>query len=156
MILRETFQSSGFTLIEILIAIALFLLLAAASFSIYGNLAVSSQLDDAHSGILSALRIARVYSMSGLNNSSHGVYFEDNPVQDKYILYQGPSYLSRDTNYDNAVTLDSSLSIFTDFTSNDVNFSMGRGIPNATGTVTISHSAKGFKNISINRFGIAE
>lgn len=147
---------SGFTLIEILIVIALFLLLSAASFSIYGNLSVSSQLDDAHSGILGTLRTARERAISRLNNSGHGVYFDDAGLEDRYILYQGPSYAARDIGYDRILTLDSSLSLSTDFPSNDINFSMGRGIPNATGTVTITHSVKGLKYISVNRFGIAE
>lgn len=147
----------GFTLIELLIITAIILLMAGALFPLYANLTASSQLDDAHSGILSVLRTARERSLARLNNYPHGVYFEINAgLEDRYILYQGVSYAARNTNYDRAVTLDSALSISTTVAPGDINFSMGLGRPNATGTVTITHSVKGTREIRINSLGIAE
>lgn len=147
----------GFTLLEVLTTIAIFLLIAAGIIPIYGNLTASSQLDDSHSGILNALRVAREQSIARLNDSSHGVYFEINPsTADRYILYQGASYASRDVQYDLAISLDNAIVLSTTFPGNEVNFSGGFGRPNTIGTIAISHSVKGSKSISVNSFGIAE
>jgi len=92
-----------------------------------------------------------------LNNSSHGVYFEINTGSaDRFILYQGGSYAGRDTTYDRPTTLDNVLSLSTIISGNEVNFSKGLGVPNATGTVILTHDVTGSKTMSINDFGIVE
>jgi prepilin-type N-terminal cleavage/methylation domain-containing protein len=68
-------MSRGFTLIELLIVIAITIILAGVSFPIYGNLQVGARLNESSSLLVQSLRIARERSVSGYNNSDHGVYF---------------------------------------------------------------------------------
>jgi prepilin-type N-terminal cleavage/methylation domain-containing protein len=149
----------GFTIIELLIVITITLILAAASVPIYGNLQVSAQLNENSAQIIQALRTAREYSVAGFNNVQHGVFFEINPdSDDRYILYQGSTYATRNSSYDRAVTLDSSLTLSTSLTggANEVNFSKGLGTPIQIGTITLTHDASGSKVIVVNSFGMVE
>ena len=159
MILPVTFKDkhAGFTLIELLIVIGITLVLATAAIPIYGNLQVSAQLNENTSQIVQTVRIARGRSVARLNNTSHGVYFEINSAaNDRFILYQGDSYVGRDELYDRVAILDPALSLSTTLSGNEVNFSRGLGIPNTTGTVTLKHDVVGIKTMSINVFGIVE
>ena len=152
-------KGRGFTLIELLIVIAITLILAAATVPIYGNLQVSSQLNENTSQIIQNLRTARERSVARLNNAQHGVYFEVvTPGQDKYALYQGATYDSRDSSYDREVTLDAALS-FTlpgGAAEYEINFSRGLGLPNATGTITLTHDVTGTRQITTNNLGMVE
>ncbi len=148
---------SGFTLVELLLVIAIMLALAVAAAPLYGNIHPSTQLNDNIAQIIQTTRIARERSFSRFNNSSHGVYFEINPSgDDKLILYQGNSYALRDAGYDREVPLSSSLSLSTTLPGNEIHFSKGFGIPNATGTVTLTHETRGARIMGINDFGMVE
>jgi prepilin-type N-terminal cleavage/methylation domain-containing protein len=151
-------KSAGFTLIELLIVIAVTLILAAAAAPIYGNLQVSSQLNDSSDQIIQTLRTARTYSISRLNNASHGVYFEINPsASDRFILYQGASYATRDSTYDRPVTLGPDIVLSTTLSGNESSFSKSLGSPTATGTVTVSHGVlQSTRVININDHGSIE
>ena len=142
----------GFTLIELLIVIGVTLILVVAALPMYGSLQVSAQLNENSSLIIQTLRIARERSVAGFNNEEHGVYF----TSGAYTLYQGPSYAARDSSYDRTTTLPSALSVSTTFAGGEVNFSKGLGVPNNTGTVTLTHDVKGAKAITINSFGKVE
>ncbi|MFC1701097.1 Tfp pilus assembly protein FimT/FimU [Patescibacteria group bacterium] len=144
----------GFTFIELLIVIAIMLVIAVAASPIYGNLMASSQLNENTSQIIQIVRTAREQSSAWLNDSAHGVYF--NITEKKYILYQGDSYASRNTNYDRETSLDSSLSLSTTLSNNEINFSKGLGMPNNTGNITLSHDASNSRIITINSFGMTE
>ncbi len=154
---KSVVPRKGFTVIELLIVLGIMGVLAAAAAPLYGNMQLSAQLDENISQITQTARIARERSFSRLNNSSHGIYFEINPSgNDKFILYQGDSYATRNAEYDRVFTLDPSLSLSTTIMGNEINFSKEFGIPNATGTVTIFHSVKGSRTMRINRLGMAE
>lgn len=142
----------GFTLTELLIVIGITIIVAAATIPIYGNLQISAQLNDNTAQIVQIIREAREMSMSRYNNSSHGVQF--NPSN--YVLYQGNSYLTRDNSYDRQFVLDNPLTLTPDLGGSDVNFSKGLGVPNATGTITLSHDVEGVRQIIINDLGIVE
>ncbi|MEK7453101.1 MAG: type II secretion system protein [Patescibacteria group bacterium] len=147
----------GFTLIELLLVIGITLILAAASVPVYGNLQVSAQLNENTAQIIQAIRTARGRSIAGLNNASHGIYFEINAgSSDRFTLYQGSSYIGRNSLYDRVVTLDNALSILTTLSGNEVNFSKGLGVPNANGMVTLTHTVNSNRVIDINNFGVVE
>lgn len=147
----------SFTLIELIIVMAIMLILVAIGAPIYGNLQVKSQLNENASQLVQNLRIIKVRSIAGLNNSAHGVYFEINPeTNDQYILYQGSSYASRDSSYDLVITLDQVLTITTSLTGQEVNFSQGLGVPDNTGEIILSHDTSGNKVISINALGLIQ
>jgi len=157
------FFMKGVTIVELLIVIAVGSILAAAGISIYGNLQGSVQLNETSSEIIQLLRIAKARSEARLNSKRHGVYLEINlEGNDKAILYQGLSYTTRDQEHDRTLVLDGVLSISTqDFSlvlgdDVDINFSLGLGMPDNTGTMTITHSVDGMRVIGLNVLGMAE
>ena len=155
--LQKFRDKDAFTLVELLITIAIILIIAVAAIPIYGNLQVTSQLNESSSQIIQAIRIARERSVAGLNNSRHGVYLEINTdAADKYILYQGSTYASRQTDYDLEVTLDNPLTLSTTLTGSEVNFITGSGVASSTGIITLTHDTGGTRTISINSMGAVE
>ncbi|MFH1522569.1 MAG: GxxExxY protein [Patescibacteria group bacterium] len=153
----------GFTLIELLIVISITSILMVAAIPIYGNLQVTTQLNENTSQIIQSIRTARVRSVAGYNNSEHGVYFEINFFgNDKYILYQGPSYLLRSSAYDKENILDKALSfntigfILSNGKDVDINFSKGLGMSNNAGDIILTHDVDGDRNITVNEYGKIE
>jgi len=146
----------AFTLVELLIVIGITIIFAVAAIPIYGNLQVSSQLNDAETEIIQFLRTAQQESMARYNSAAHGVKFQ----ADRYILYQGSTHALRDSDYDRETVLDSSMelswSLFGTGQSDEVNFSKGLGVPDMTGTITVTHDVQGTRVISINSYGKVE
>ena len=146
----------GFTLVEVLLAIGIALVLLVAATPLYTNLLISSQLNEHTSQIVQTLRIAREQSVARLNNAEHGLKIES----DRYILYQGASYTLRNSAYDREIVLDSgvilSWSLVGTGADGDITFSRGLGVPNSTGTITITHDTSGTRSIFINSLGIVE
>ncbi|MCD4694166.1 prepilin-type N-terminal cleavage/methylation domain-containing protein [bacterium] len=150
-------MSRGFTLIELLIVIAITIILAGVSFPIYGNLQVGARLNESSSLLVQSLRIARERSVSGYNNSDHGVYFlkDAQGDRDEYILYQGSSYVTRNSSYDYPVLLKRGLDLSFpgDVNNYDINFSQGVGYPFNFGSINLAHETKGSLNIVVKESG---
>ncbi|PIT92167.1 MAG: hypothetical protein COU08_03730 [Candidatus Harrisonbacteria bacterium CG10_big_fil_rev_8_21_14_0_10_42_17] len=145
-------KKHGLTTIELIIVIAITIILAGSAAPIYGGLQVQSQLNEASSGVVQALRAAREESTSGVNNSAHGVRFNTT----NYSIYEGDSYTTRVQSEDRTFTLRSAVSLTTTLTNDEVNFSKGRGIPDNTGSVTLTHVTSGTRVIMINEFGVID
>ncbi|MBU1132015.1 prepilin-type N-terminal cleavage/methylation domain-containing protein [Patescibacteria group bacterium] len=142
-------KQSGFTLIEVLIVVSITVVLAISAVFAFGNLQVSSQLNENTEQMIQTLRTAQERSFARINDSPHGVKFQTN----KFILYQGTSYATRNAAYDRETVLDTSLTITTTLTNDEVNFSRQLGMPDHTGNVTLTHATSGSRQISINSFG---
>jgi Tfp pilus assembly protein FimT len=159
MLLRYNTQtnvfSHGFTMVELLITIAIAIVLFSAVMSLQGNYGASAQLYSANIQILQTLRIAREKSIAGLNNSPHGVFFEHNAIaKDRIILYQGTSYALRDPLYDREIVFPLVLSVSSTLTNNDITFSKGVGTPNNIGTITLIHGGGVNAALSVNVLGV--
>jgi len=142
----------GFTLIELLITISITVVLAVAAMPIYSKFQVHSQINESTSLIIQTLRTAKQRSEVRLNNSSHGVWFSSN----EFVLYQGNSYSSRDTDYDRGQEVDPSIIISTTLSGGEINFSKSFGEPDNIGTITLTHDIGEERIININSLGIIE
>ncbi|MDD2656791.1 MAG: prepilin-type N-terminal cleavage/methylation domain-containing protein [Patescibacteria group bacterium] len=156
-------NSKGFTLYELIVVLAITSIIVAAAVPVYGNFQGKLQLLDSSADIVQILRTARGQSLVGYNDSAHGVYFViNNSGVDSFVFYQGDSYTARNQDYDQTTELKSVLAIsnssFTLSNNNiDINFTKGGlGLPNNTGSLILSHSITGQKNISVNSFGMVE
>lgn len=145
-------RSAGFTLVELLIVIGITTILAGVSAVVYGNLQVSTQLNETSYALVQNLRLAREQSIAGLDNVTHGIKFDSN----NYTLYQGASYLTRQSAYDRVFPIASAIVLTPDLSlpGQEIIFSRGNGMPSATGTVTLSHVVSGTRAVVINDLGI--
>lgn len=143
----------GFSMVEILLVISIFVLLSAVSLPFYNNLHIDLLIKKTGIDITQSLRLAKVRSESWLNNSAHGVYFSTSTI----TVYQGDSYALRDSVYDEEFLVTNPLSLSYDIVSRDINFSKGLGSPSATGTIQILNSTTStIKTITINDLGIID
>lgn len=146
----------GFTLIEVIVVITIGVILAAAAIPIAATLQASVQLSESATQLTQTLRIARQKSIDRVNDARHGVYLIQTGQSDSYVLYQGDSYAGRDPNADQITVLAPALNLTTTLLGNEVNFSSGIGLPDANGTITLTHANQGTKTIAINAAGTIE
>lgn len=91
--LRFMFQDSknGFTLLEILISLGIFLLILGATTPFTFQFYRRYQLDSDRSTLIGLLRQARTLSLNGQGGIDHGVYI----ASSQFTLFDGASYAAR-------------------------------------------------------------
>ena len=149
-------KQSGFTLMELLIVIGIFVVIGVLSIPFYGNWQITMPIDIAVNDLVELCKLAQARSEAGFNNSAHGVYFLFGS-EDKVILYQGKNYALRDQDFDYQIIFDSALSLSTSWDGNEINFSLSSGMPSATGTIMIKHIADNkIGEVNINNLGVIQ
>ena len=78
----------GFTLVEILVVIAIISVISGITFYFFGNANDRQVLEKNVSGVTSLIRNARLLSVASKNASVFGIHFES----DKAVLFEGSSY----------------------------------------------------------------
>ncbi|OGF62775.1 hypothetical protein A2662_00215 [Candidatus Giovannonibacteria bacterium RIFCSPHIGHO2_01_FULL_45_33] len=78
----------GFTLLEILVSMAIIVVLSALIFSVMSSFGESNKLTEANSGIIGLLRDARSRTLASEFGSNFGVHFENT----KAVLFRGDVY----------------------------------------------------------------
>ena len=146
----------GFTLTEVLIVVGIALVLFSAAIPMYGGFQVSAQLNDSSALFVQHMRMAKQHARARFHEQSHGIYVDVGQDTNRYVRYEGNSYASRNTAYDQVESFGGEMNLSTDIPGGDVHFSAGTGYPSATGTVTFSHAAGGSRVIEINSFGTIE
>ena len=136
---------SGFTLIEILIALSTIAALAVVALPLYVSLQTRNDLDVAATEVVSSERRAQTLAQAGSGDTSWGVSIQAGTI----VLFQGTSYASRTVASDEIFTMPSTITpsglteiVFTKFT----------GTPASVGTTTLT-SVGGVRNIGINAVG---
>ena len=124
---------SGFTLIESLLVVALFGVVAVFMFPLtlsFYNVQILSEIEI---GVQTALQNAQVNAVTQKNDSAHGVKM----LSDSYVLFQGDSYLTRNTLLDTPILYPSTL----EYTGVDeIVFEQYTGKPSATGTLSFEYA----------------
>lgn len=145
----------GFSLLEILISIAVISVVSVLVVSGFSSFRESAQLNEAQSQILGNLRDARNRTLSSQKNTQYGVHFEASRI----VLFSGSSYSAgsslNEPHLFPPITRISSISFGGPI---DIVFARLTGAASASGTVTIesiSNTSK-TKIITILSSGIAE
>ena len=90
--LARSNNKSGFTLIEIIVVIAIVGILAAIISSPFGKFRNAQALQNTTNAIVSVINSARTKTLASVNNTSYGVHIDS----DRVILFTGISYNSED------------------------------------------------------------
>lgn len=137
---------NGFTLVEILLALALIAFIAGISIPVYQSFQVKNELDNAFGALIQTLRRAQLLSQAVEGDSSWGVYLQS----DSLTLFKGTNFAARDTNFDEIFTFQTEL---TPSGLQEVVFSKFTGLPQATGTIALTTNTGETKSATINEKG---
>jgi len=144
---------NGFTIVEVIIVVAFFSILAFVSVSFYQSFQVTYELNTSINELVQNLRRAQSKAMASEGDSKHGIYFNSG-YGATYVLFKGNSYATRDTDYDEETILSNNINLTYGLGGGqEVVFSKFRGRPNNTGTITITSINGDYKTITINTAG---
>lgn len=141
----------GFTLIELILVIALMTVIGGMSVPFFQSFQVSTDLATYADTVNRTLRRAQAQAIAGQNTDSWGVYFDTS--NNVVTLFIGEDYASRDQSFDQSETFTSGFTITTDF-GDEVYFDIFSGNPSTAGAVTLTSDVNDEKIISVNSLGI--
>lgn len=136
----------GFTLLELLLSMALISILVGMTMTVYYATQVKNGLDIAASTLTQGLRRAQALAQNGDSDSSWGVYINAGSI----TLFKGSTYATRDTTMDETATYASNI---TASGTKEIDFTKFTGDPTSTATFTLSTSAD-TKTITVNAKGM--
>jgi prepilin-type N-terminal cleavage/methylation domain-containing protein len=137
---------SGFTLIEIILVVALIGIISGIGLPLFNMMSGSNNLDIAENMLVASLRRAEVLSASSLGDSEWGVGI----TPGAFVLFKGASYASRDAGFDEVYDVSDSIKA-SGLT--EVTFSKMSGIPHLGGTITLTSPSGETKQVTINAKG---
>lgn len=138
-------DNKGFTLIEVVIVMAILAIIGGLGLFVGTDFYRSYILRTERDTLVSILQRQRSRALNNINDSHHGVFLED----DRYTVFQGDSYASRDHDYDEVVNLPRSVTLDG---ITQVVFEPLSGESSAEGDITISRDPQVF-TISLNNEG---
>jgi prepilin-type N-terminal cleavage/methylation domain-containing protein len=139
-------MKKGFTLIEMLLVIALFMILAGLSTPFYARFLTQNNVNNVVDQLSGQLRKAQIYAMMGRQNGAWGVTVNSGAI----ILFQGSSYATRNSAFDEKFLLNPNISI-TGLT--EVVFAKVSGLPSTTPTIVITGNNSS-KTVTVNSQGV--
>lgn len=99
----------GTTLLEIILVIAVIIIMATGTFTIFSSFITNTYIDDTAQEIVHTLRKANTNTIARLYDLRWGVYFND--TAKSFSLFAGGSYAARDTQYDTVTNLPASVTL---------------------------------------------
>jgi len=140
-------MQKGFTLIEILLSVAIITLLVGLSLPVYESFVRRNDLDLTTQNIVSTLRRAQVYARSGDQDSDWGVRVDPSSL----TLFKGATYSTRNTAFDEVVPIPASMSA-SGIT--DMVFAELSGAPSTTGSYTLTSTTNDVRTVTVNAKGM--
>jgi type II secretory pathway pseudopilin PulG len=137
----------GFTLLEVLLSVALITLITGSSVAVYQSFQVRNDLDIAATTMAQTERRAQVLAESSAGDTSWGVNVQSGTI----TLFKGASYATRDASFDELSAVPTSI---TPSGFLEVVFAKFTGLPTTTGTTTLTSSINETRAIAINAKGM--
>lgn len=134
-VFKKPNKEAAFTLIEVTLVTALIFILSSFVSPIGISFYHSQVAKETADGLVSALRQAQSFSVSGKYDSSFGVYIGSQ----EYVLFRGSSYASREAVEDVSFPISNTVEVSGP---SEITFSVFNGVPSATGTINISMNTK--------------
>lgn len=160
--MKRSQTNRAFTLIELMIVIAITVLITSVSGAVYANLIQNTYLDTISEEIVANLRLAQMRSISNFHDQPWGIHFNDTSTpgeSDSFILFQGSDYASRDNSWDIETELPPNIT-YTIVTltggGDDVVFDQLSGQTIQNGTIQITNTQTETKTINVNQMGQIE
>ena len=138
--------STGFTLIEVLLSIALITVLAGIAIPTYYSLLYRNDLDVVKNQVVQSLRRAEVLSSVNDGDVTWGFKIQSGSI----VIFKGTNYISRAVNYDEIYQISNSI---TPSGLTEIVFAKMTGFPQSAGTVILTSQNNETRNITINSKG---
>jgi len=138
---------AGFTLIEMILSVAMIGIMTAIIVPIYYSFQVRNDLDIAAVTAAQSLRRAALLSQAVDGDTSWGVKIQTGNI----TVFKGISYVVRNTMYDEVSNLPTSI---TPSGLSEIVFTKFSGLPGSTGTITLTSNANETRTITINPKGM--
>ena len=145
----------GVTMIELLVVIAVLGILVLIVSPKFAQIRENAVFKTAVNDVLSSINKAKGSTLASLNSSEYGVHFQS----DKVIIFKGKVFSVSDS--DNEIISITTPSLISNVilggvsgTSGDIYFNRLLGVPNTTGTITIT-TPSFLKIITINATGVS-
>ena len=136
----------GFTLLEVLLSIALIAVLVGMSIPIFQSFQNKNDLDIAATVTVQNLRRAQVLAQAMDGDTSWGTHLQSGSI----VLFKGTSWTGRDSNYDEVFEISPSLVLSG---LSEIIFGKFSGVPQATGNITLTSVNNDARTITINSKG---
>jgi len=153
-------NKKGFTILELVLAIAVLTIVVSTSFITLANFFSSTALDTTNSNIVHFLRKAKANSVYRLNDGSWGVYFYDGGGNGSSMtLFKGSTYSSRDQIFDDEYEIPGAVTfqnISLAGVGTEVVFEMITGETSNTGSIQIQDENSNSYSITVNSLGNIE
>lgn len=143
---RENHEETGFTLLEVILFIALIGILAGTFFSVFTNFQITTDLDLASLSLVQSLRRAQFLAQGVFQDSDWGVKTES----ERITIFKGASFSGRDASQDEIIDFPSALEVSGN---TEIVFEKLSGEPDLTGLITLSTTSGTNREISLNEKG---
>lgn len=140
-------NQNGFTLVELLLSVALLAIILLLGSPISYNIYLRNDLDITASNIVQANRRAQALSQAYSGDSSWGVYIQSGSI----TIYKGTSYSARDTDFDEITEVSNAL---TPSGVQEILYSKFDGEPQTTGSIILTSSNNETRTITIAEKGM--
>lgn len=138
---------SAFTLIEVILMTALFLVLAGMSSVFYGQFLLNNAVSETGNRFISFARTAQGYATSGKGGLPWGIAQSGG----KLFLFEGNSFAARNTSLDRTTTIPNNVTV-NNFS--EIVFQPLSGTPSATNTITITATNGTTRTLLMNAAGV--
>ena len=140
-------SSRGFTVVELLIVVAMFSLIAGFAPAFYSRFLSQDAVAETADRLAGSLRNAQGYSLAGKGNLPWGVALNGGAL----VLFQGNSFATRNAALDRRVAVPSSVSV-SGFS--ETVFARVSGVPTAPLTVLLTASGGASRTVTMNVLGV--
>ncbi len=137
----------GFTVVELIIVIAIFTVVVAGTAPLLVQFQHKQKVGNVAEDVVQALRKAEHRSLVGERDSGWGVSFQTG----QYVVFAGSSYAARITDFDERRTVATPEYAFSG--SGELVFQRGTGKPLVPGTVSVTHFNGLIRRVSVGSNG---
>lgn len=136
----------GFTLIEVLMAVATIGLIAGIGVPVYQSFQVRNDLDIAATSFVQSLRRAQILAGAVDGDTGWGVRIQLGSI----TLFRGASYVARDATFDEVFQAPTGIA---PSGAQEIVFAKFTGLPETTGTTVLTSNTNETRTITINTKG---
>ncbi len=142
-------NQQGFTLLELLLSVAILTLLTGLSLPVYESFVRRNDLDITTQSVALDVRRAETYARAVNGDSTWGMEFLSSSV----VLFKGATYATRDSTYDETVPLPGSVTLSG---TSEIVFAKLSATPSVTGSVTFSSTTNDTRTLTVNAKGMVD